>query len=388
MARKKDLMQGPDVPVGGGVGGAFGERLSMSQPLAQKKPTLAPEPVEGPYYTTASGMEIVSPGQSAESIQVRQQNAERERNTPPATLPATPPPTSPVVPPPPPPAAPAKVSAFDKLRERLAARNLSSLYESVKGLIQAELPEDEFTLQLRATPAYQQRFKANAARIANGLKPLGEAEYLTVEDDYQGIMRQRGLPESYWARGTLGEQTNFEALIANDVSSDELDSRINAGQTVLNANPQVMQAMKLYYPEITNGEVLAYVINPKAGLVDIERKVRGAQIGGAALTAGLPAAGLGQARLQELVNAGVTAEQAKTGFQNIAEVLPTATKLSSIYDGGGYTQAEAEAEAFGLAGGVQAGQKRRKLASQERAAFSGQSGLSGSALERGRSGAF
>jgi hypothetical protein len=279
-----------------------------------------------------------------------------------------------------------KVSAFDKLKQRLTARNLGSLYDAVVGLVQADLPEEEFTFQLRETPAYKQRFKANSTRIANGLKPIGEAEYLDLEDQFQGIMRKRGLPESYWARTGFGEQEGFDTLIANDVSADELDSRINAAQMVINANPQVMQSLKTYYPEIKDGDVLSYVLNPKAGLVDIERKIRGAQIGGAALSAGL--AGTTVGRLNELVAAGTTEEEAKRGFQSIANILPETKKLSEIYDSGGYTQAEAEAEAFGLAGGVEAGRKRRKLASQERAAFSGQSGLANTALERGRSGAF
>ena len=279
-----------------------------------------------------------------------------------------------------------KVSAFDKLRERLNARNLGSLYDSIVGLVQADLPEEEFTLQLRATPAYQQRFKANATRIASGLTPISEAAYLDLEDQYQGVMRRRGLPDTYWTRGPLGEQTGFDALISGDVSADELDSRIASAQMVINANPQVMQSLKAYYPEVTDGDVLSYVLNPKTGLVDIERKIRGAQIGGAALTAGLAAPGAG--RIGELVGAGVSEEQAQRGFQSIANILPESQKLSQIYDSGGYTQAEAEAEAFGLAGGIEAGRKRRRLASQERAAFEGQAGLSATAFEKGRAGAF
>jgi len=279
-----------------------------------------------------------------------------------------------------------KVSAFDKLRERLNARNLGSLYDSIVGLVQADLPEEEFTLQLRATPAYQQRFKANTARIASGLQPVSEAAYLDMEDAYQGVMRQRGLPDTYWKRGPFGEQTGFDALISGDVSPDELDTRIASAQMVINANPQVMQSLKAYYPEVTNGDILSYVLNPKTGLVDIERKIRGAQIGGAALTAGLAAPGAG--RIGELVGAGVSEEQAQRGFQSIANILPESQKLSQIYDSGGYTQAEAEAEAFGLVGGIESGRKRRRLASQERAAFEGQAGLSATAFEKGRAGAF
>lgn len=313
-----------------------------------------------------------------------------------STTPPPPPTVSPALPAVPSGGGPAlptvnKVSAYDKLKERLAARNLSSLYAAVKDLVEADLPESEFTMQLRATPAYQKRFAANERRIQKGYTPIGEADYLRMEDRYQNVMRLKGLPESYWARSGFGEQINFEKLIENDVSEDELLGRIDAAQTVVDSNPGVLQSLKTYYPEISNGDVLGYVLDPKNAARDIERKVRAAQIGGAALTAGLgtaekPTVSLGRAT--EIMNAGISAEQAQQGYKNIADILPTAQKLSSIYDGGGYTQAEAEAEAFGLAGGVQAGTKRKKLASQERAAFSGQSGLAGTALERGRSGAF
>lgn len=398
MAKKKNLMQGVDVPVGGnsGIAGAYGDFINQTRPATPKKKNAPLEIPDGPFAKTATDVELLSPGQSAESTQARTARAEKDAadaaekarlaaqgsgNTSLGGASPSAPNVKTVAA-----GAGNKISAFDKLKQRLTARNLGSLYDAVVGLVQADLPEEEFTLQLRATPAYQQRFKANATRIASGLTPISEAAYLDLEDQYQGVMRRRGLPDTYWTRGPLGEQTGFDALISGDVSADELDSRIASAQMVINANPQVMQSLKAYYPEVTDGDVLSYVLNPKTGLVDIERKIRGAQIGGAALTAGLAAPGAG--RIGELVGAGVSEEQAQRGFQSIANVLPESQKLSQIYDSGGYTQAEAEAEAFGLAGGIEAGRKRRRLASQERAAFEGQAGLSATAFEKGRAGAF
>jgi hypothetical protein len=49
---------------------------------------------------------------------------------------------------------------------------------------------------LRGTDAYKKRFAANAARIAKGLGALSEAEYIGLEDQYQNIMRNYGLPQS------------------------------------------------------------------------------------------------------------------------------------------------------------------------------------------------
>jgi hypothetical protein len=53
-------------------------------------------------------------------------------------------------------------------------------------------------------------------------------------------MRRRGLPESYYSRGDMGIQKGFEALLAGDVSSTELEDRIVTAQDrVLNANPEI-----------------------------------------------------------------------------------------------------------------------------------------------------
>jgi hypothetical protein len=399
--KKKDLMQGPDVPVGGGVGGAFGERLSMSQPLTQKKKTPAPESLFNQYYTTAGGIEIVNPGQSAESTQVRFQNYQQEQEaadkaardkaaadaaaaqglagTKAGTGGGGATGTS-------------KTSAFTKLRDRLNARGLGSLYDSVVGLIQEDLPDEEFTMRLRETPAYQTRFKANADRVNKGLRPLSEGEYLAIEDSYQNLMRMRGLPESYYSKSGLGQQVGFEKLIASDVSPDELAGRIDLAQEVIDGGGGVIEQIKAYYPEITNGDLLAYVLDPKDSIKAINAKVRSAQIGAEAAAAGL----IGnkpedfikfKATAESLQGSGTTKAQAKEGFGIIANILPTTQKLASIYGNDQYTQAEAQQEVFGLAGGVQAGQKRRRLASQERAAFSGQVAADATALERGRAGA-
>jgi hypothetical protein len=99
----------------------------------------------------------------------------------------------------------------------------------------------------------------------------------------------------------------------------------------------------------------------------------------------------GLARAEELGRFGITGEQARQGFSTIAEVLPSATKLSQIYAKQGmgpFTQETAEQEVFGITGAAEARTKRRKLAELETAAFSGQAGAAGGALGRERAGAF
>lgn len=282
---------------------------------------------------------------------------------------------------PPPPAA-IKNSAYDLLQAEFNRYGLGSLVSDLKNLITNDTSAGELTLLLRQTPAYQKRFAANAKRIEKGLTALDEASYLAKEDAYQNIMRNYGLPESYWKKDALGTQEGFNKLIANDVSAVELEDRIATAQNrVMNANPQVKEALKKFYPDITDSDILAYALDPQKALTDIKRKVTAAEIGGAALGQGLSTS---QLDAEGLAGYGITKQQAEAGYGNIAEFLPTAQKLASIYQEQPYTQQQAEQEIFNLAGSAEASKKRKKLAAAEQATFSGSSGLSSGALSRDR----
>ena len=267
----------------------------------------------------------------------------------------------------------ASQSAFDLMYAEFANYGLGSLVEPLRGLVQNGISGDEFTLRLRETEAYKKRFAANAQRIAKGLTALSESEYLAKEDKYQEVMRNYGLPESYYAKDSLGTQAGFEKLLANDVSAPELEERIiQAKDRVLNANPEVAAALKAYYPGISEGNILAYVLDPTNALKEIQRKVAAAEIGGAALAQGLTA---GVTRAEELAGLGITKAQAAAGYADVAQMAPRGSELSAIYGQGPYGQSEAEAEVFNTGGAAEAARKRKKLTALETAQFSGQSGV-------------
>ena len=280
-------------------------------------------------------------------------------------------------------------SAYDILLGEFDRYGMGALLTDVKEFITQGLSRDELLLKLRATPAYEKRFAANAQRIKSGLRALSEAEYVQLEDQYQNVMRNYGLPASYYTRGDMGVQQGFEKFIAGDVSAAELEDRIQTAQNrVINAAPEVSRALREFYPDITNGDILAYALDPNQALTNIRRKVTAAEIGAGAMQAGLAT---GLARAEELGRFGVTGEQARQGFSQIAEFLPSATKLSDIYGKSGigaYDQATAEQEVFGISGAADAAQKRKKLAQLETAQFSGTSGAGGGALGRERAGQF
>ena len=283
------------------------------------------------------------------------------------------------------------LSAFEVFRGFLNQYGLGALAADVEKYKLDGLSDDEMLIRLRTeSAAYKRRFAANEARVAKGLAALSEAAYIGLEDQYQDVMRRYGLPETYYTRGEMGRQEGFEKFIAGDVSPVELEDRIQtAYNRVINANPEVGIALRQFYPGITNGDILAYTLDPDKALNEIQRKITAAEIGGAAVQAGLTT-NLSDA--EYLARYGVTKEQAQQGYRTISGYLPRAQQLSSIYgkqvEGGPYTQASAEREVFNVPGAAEEERKRLKITQLEQAAFSGQSGLTGGALGRERAGQF
>ena len=271
-----------------------------------------------------------------------------------------------------------KVSAFNILKTEFDKYGLGSLVEGIRGLLTDGTPESEFSLKLRETPQYQARFSANAERIKAGLAALSPAEYVAMEDQYQNIMRNYGLPKSYYDQTIdpvtgVKKQIGFDKLLGADVSAVELEDRIaTAQQRVVNSNPEVLKALKQFYPDISNADILAYTLDPQNGLENIKRKVTAAEIGGAALAQGLQAQG---GTAESLAGYGITKAQAQAGYANVAEMAPRGSQLADIYGEAPYTQGTAEAEVFNTAGAAEATRKRKKLTELEKASFSGSSGV-------------
>jgi hypothetical protein len=245
---------------------------------------------------------------------------------------------------------------------------------------------------LRATDAYKKRFAANPERIKKGYAALNEASYLALEDGYQDVMRNYGLPASYYAKDSMGRQEGFEILIAGNVKVPELEERIILGKNQLLEGPaETKQAFAQFFPNITEGDILGYVLNPEKGLSEIKRKVSAAQIGGAFLgtktTSGATlTTSLGRA--EELARAGVTGTTAKQVATVIGGGLERGRQLTSFYQEPAYTQAMAEEELFNLPGQIQAKEKREKVIGLEKSEFGKRTGLTSGALSQNRAGSY
>jgi len=264
----------------------------------------------------------------------------------------------------------ARQSVITTLTERFSRYGLQSLVPKIKDLAVIGASEATVSLQLQETEEYKQRFGANQARIKAGLAALSPGEYLTAEDGYRQILRAYGL-------NNFATDQYVQQFIENDVSPTEMSNRVaTAVQRVQNADPAVMQTLKDYYG-IGEADAVAYILDPSQQISKIQRQVSAAEIGAAARIQGIQP-GVGVA--EQLAAQGISQAAARKGYATIADILPTAEKLSQIYGEveTTYGLSEAEQEEFNQLASAQ--RRRERLIKRELAQFSGQSGLGRTSL--------
>jgi hypothetical protein len=261
-------------------------------------------------------------------------------------------------------------SAYDALLVEFNKYGLGSLIQRVKGLIEKDVSPSQFVIELRNTPEYQQRFSANQERLKRGLSSLSEAEYIRNEDNYRQILRTYGLTQ-------FDNDDYVKQFLVNDISPQELGERVvTAVNRVQTADKSITETLKRYYG-LKDSDMVAAILDPTTQLPSIQRQISAAEIGAAAGRQGLNA---GRFVSEQLAAQGVTKEQAERGYATIADILPTAEKLSDIYGTtlDRYGLAEGEQEVFNQLASAQ--RKRQRLASREIAEFSGQSGVARGSL--------
>ena len=262
---------------------------------------------------------------------------------------------------------------------------LEALADAAIDAIMKEDTESGRILALRSSPAYQLRFAANAERIKNGFAAIDEATYLGLEDSFQSILQNYGMPEKYYKRGELGVQQYLADAIARNIDPVTFEERVMEGQKVVNANKATFDAAKQFYPTLTDGDFLDYVLNPKNAIEDIKRKVTASEIGGAQLGAGLQATA---SNAETLARAGVTGKQYQNKATEIAEASLRGGQLAAIYGQDPYTQQMAEQVQLDTPGSVESLKKTKKISGLESAEFGRRTGLTGGALARDRAGGY
>ena len=267
------------------------------------------------------------------------------------------------------------------LKTTLTNWGLPTLVPTVQGYIDQGYTGETAALMIQNEPVYQQRFAGNVARQKAGLPVLSPDEYLSTESAYRQSMRAANLPTGFY-----DDPSDFSKFIAADVSPSELKSRVDAASlSITNADPYYTSSLARLYG-VGTGDMVAYALDPERALPLINKQVQAAQFAAEGARQGFetPAA-----LAETYTGLGVTQQQARQGFEQVAQILPEAQRLSQITAGAkpvGFEQVTSAV--LGGEGSAAYKKQLQDLAEQEQSRFAGQAGVGRGSLSRQTSGQF
>lgn len=265
--------------------------------------------------------------------------------------------------------------ATDALRLKFNELGMGALYDLVLSYVQSGTDNyDDILVRLQYDPSaqkvIQQRFPALAKR-ANSPHPISIRDYLDLEDAYRSIVRNAGLPKGFY-----DQNTDYTKWIEDGTAPTEIQARINtAASAAMNADPYVKQALREYYG-VDDAGIMAHFLDPKTAADVLTTQYGAAQAGAAYRAQGMS---LSKGLAEEIGLSASNVANAAAGANQVAEDAPAAAALSNIW-GEDLSSEDLTRDTFNLSGGAQARRKRNRLASQERAAFSGSSGTQAGSL--------
>lgn len=246
----------------------------------------------------------------------------------------------------------------------LVSYNDPTIYDLV--LTDTESPElagfrDRFSVYL------DQRNEA----IAKGTKPEFQSisEYTQTEKAYASVLRSKP------AFADLATDENIKKFISGKTSVDEVQARIdNAYAAIYTADQALKDQIKEQFPSLNDDDLAKSLVTGSTDSVQQKIKFGAAGIAASAKLAGIQT----QSDLEDLAKQGVTREGALKGFQQVAREQTGIQQAARTFGAQAPTQKELETEA--LTGAESASAKR--LRSQARAQFGGQTGIVTGSLGR------
>lgn len=234
---------------------------------------------------------------------------------------------------------------------------------------------------------WDKRFAGNIKRRDKGLTELLPAAYLEMEQGYKQLYLKYGVPDQLF-----DDASDFADLIGNDVSAVEVNDRLSQAAQFVNysGNAEVKRQLQDIYG-MTDGEMYAYMLDPERTQAYLEsetkRNMHRANVGGAAATQGLSLASEFRDEIASMYDAASssytsTFSDSTARFANVAKESPGYMRLAALSQEVA-SEGDLIREQFDLTGGAAITNKKRGLASQERARFSGSSGVGKNALSAG-----
>jgi hypothetical protein len=277
-----------------------------------------------------------------------------------------------------------RLDALELLTQTFNEYGLGSLVPKITEFVQQGFSPEVVALKLQETAEYKQRFVGNESRRKAGLPVLSPAEYLSTEASYKKVMRDAQLPTGFY-----DSPDDFAKFIGGDISPTELQERVSiANLSIQNADPFFTDSLRSMYG-LNTGDMLAYALDADRALPFITRQVKAAQFGAEAARQGIPSISTQMAE-QYTGQLGVTQDQARQGFEQVAMIQPEAARLSSIFERQTPAIGMEETVSAVFGGESSADYKKRlqRLSEMEQSLFAGQSGVGAGSLAQGRTGQF
>ena len=234
----------------------------------------------------------------------------------------------------------------------------------------------------RYNAPYLERFAGNAALIKKGLPTLSDESYLNVEKEYETIFKSYDV-------GSLANRKMYATLIGNSMDAVDVTGRLQVGYTRLKADKYTEEAFRKFFPSLSDGDIVAAMLNPEEMLPALQRKATAAEIGGSYLAQGLETS---KVSAESLAAFGINKVGAQAGVRYIAQALPRGRALSQIYGETGVNYTQQTAEDITFKKNVKAQQEEDILKAKEIGTFSATSGIMSSkslaSQNRGSGGAF
>lgn len=174
---------------------------------------------------------------------------------------------------------------FDTVAATLKQYGIDADGNGLAALVRQWAQEDKsaawITVNLRDTQQYKQRFPAMQKLIERKMA-IDEATYIAQERAYNAVLKAADLPAGFY-----DGPEDYASLITGQVSAKELQDRIDSAKTFMDANTDPSYKAKLtQYFGISDGQMLAYVLDGERAQSIINKQIKTAAMGGAAARAG------------------------------------------------------------------------------------------------------
>lgn len=202
-------------------------------------------------------------------------------------------------------------NAFAMLQALLDSWGLSSLSGDVRDMLTAGDSAEVIPIKLRETEAYKARFAGNLLRVKNGYPALSEAEFLATETALKDVVQR------YVGRGEYDTKENLDKWISGDLSPQELNDRLALYQENWDMQPREVKDAWASHG-LTPRDALKALMDPSVTETTLKRQSAIYSLGAENVKAFGERSQLDAERLGFLADSGVTAQQAREGYRDVA----------------------------------------------------------------------